>query len=214
MNYGIKRLFIDREVSENPVAKEIAEKIGLEPCMVDGPEAVYREVSEAPDPEAMGKKVLFLTDNSGAFIRDCPGTSHYTCCGYRILHIGTYCVMDCSYCILQAYFHPPVLRFFVNHAQMKKTLAREFEGGEIMRIGTGEYTDSLIWETIYPLSKTLVPLFAAQSSCILELKSKSTAVKNLLDLDHNRKTIMAWSVNTKRVIHEQERGTTSLENRI
>lgn len=214
MNYGIKRLFVDQAVSENPVVREIVEKMGMAPILVGGPESVYSAVSQAPDPEAMGKKVLFLTNNSGAFIRDCPGTSHYTCCGYRILHIGTYCVMDCSYCILQAYFHPPVLRFFVNHAEMEKSLADVFSGGEITRIGTGEYTDSMIWESIYPLSKKLVSFFASQSSCILELKSKTTAVKSILDLEHNRKTIMAWSVNTGRVIHGQERGTSSLESRI
>lgn len=214
MNYAIKRLFIDCTLADNPVARAVSEKIDISACLVDGPGPVYRTVSESPDPEAMGKKVLFLTKNSGAFIRDCPGTSHYTCCGYKILHIGAYCVMDCSYCILQAYFHPPVLRFFVNHVDMEKALVQVFNAGEIMRIGTGEYTDSLIWESFYPLSKTLVPLFASQSSCVLELKSKSTAVKNLLGLEHNRKTIMAWSVNTRRVIQTEERGTTSLENRI
>ncbi|NOY68203.1 MAG: DNA photolyase [Deltaproteobacteria bacterium] len=210
----MKRLFVDSSVAGSPVAEAISKKIGILPSLVDGPGPVYRAVSESPDPEAAGKKVLFLTKNSGTFIKDCPGTSHYTCCGYRILHIGTYCVMDCSYCILQAYFHPPVLQFFVNHGEMKKALALAFEDRQIMRIGTGEYTDSLIWESFYPLSKTLVPLFASQSSCVLELKSKTTAIKNLLDLEHNRKTIMAWSVNTGRVIHDQERGTTSLENRI
>lgn len=215
MNFRIKRLFVDRFVSDSDVAARIIERTGLNPCFVDGPEPVYDAVSSASDPVSMGKEILFLTHNRGAFVRDCPGTSHYTCCGYQILHIGTYCVMDCAYCILQAYFHPPVLQFFVNHEDMKKSLEGLFARGEIARIGTGEFTDSMIWESIFPISRNLISMFSTQSSCVLELKTKSAAaIDGLLSLDHNRKTIMAWSVNTRRIIRSEERRTSSLESRI
>jgi spore photoproduct lyase len=155
-----------------------------------------------------------VTRNKGAFVRSCPGTKAYTCCGYKILHIGTYCTMDCAYCILQSYFHPPVLQYFVNHDQMDAELDGLFALGGISRIGTGEFTDSLIWELWTPLSKHLVSRFARQQRAVLELKTKTTAIAQLADLDHNRKTIIAWSLNTPRVIADVERGTASLEARL
>jgi spore photoproduct lyase len=48
----------------------------------------------------------------------------------------------------------------------------------------------------------------------LELKTKTTAIADLLQLPHNRKTILAWSVNTPRVIATEERRTASLKARL
>jgi len=161
-----------------------------------------------------GKETLFLTRNQGAFIRKCPGTSHYRCCDYTILHIGTFCNMDCSYCILQAYFHPPVMQFFVNHNTLFAELDAIFKENKIYRIGTGEFTDSMIWENLMDFSKILITKFAKQKNAILELKTKTVNINNLKNLDHNGKTILAWSLNTDRIINSEERGTASLNARL
>jgi spore photoproduct lyase len=97
---------------------------------------------------------------------------------------------------------------------MKKELGKIFESGKIFRIGTGEFTDSLIWERMISLSSFLVPLFATQGSAVLELKTKTASIECLKGLQHNRKTIAAWSLNTPRVIQEEEQGTASLLERL
>ncbi len=83
-----------------------------------------------------------------------------------------------------------------------------------MRIGTGEFTDSLILEKETSLAKMLIEKFAKQSSAILELKTKTVNIQNLKNRDHNRKTIMAWSLNTEKVIAEEERNTAPLAARL
>ena len=185
------------------------------PCeIVANPQEVYDGVSAGGDPVEKGKRVLLLTNNRGAFVKNCPGTRTYTCCGYQILHIGTFCHMDCTYCILQSYFHPPVLQYFVNHNDLFKELEGICADKKIHRMGTGEFTDSLIWELWTDLSNRLVPFFAAQRSAVLELKTKTTAIDRLENLSHNRKTITAWSVNTSRIISEEERRTAPLTARL
>ncbi|MBS3808565.1 MAG: DNA photolyase [Desulfobacterales bacterium] len=210
----IRKVYIDTRAGDDPVTGQICSRLGLAAGHVDHPRQLYKEISQSADPENAGKSVLLLTRNKGPFIRNCPGTTHYTCCGYKILHIGTYCSMDCAYCILQAYYHPPVLQFFTNHDRLYKELDDFFARRNIGRIGTGEFTDSLIWEKIYPIAEQLVDRFSRQDTAILELKTKTSAVDHLLDLDHNRKTILAWSLNTDSVIKNQERGTASLDARI
>lgn len=205
---------MDQRAAAEPLARQIGRRLGLEAQIIDQPDRVYREISGRPDPEKAGKSVLLLTENKGSFIRECPGTSHYTCCGYKILHVGTYCPMDCTYCILQAYFHPPALHFFVNHDRMEQALKLHFQQGMITRIGTGEFTDSLVWERVYPLAPKLIGWFSEQNASVLELKTKTADVDHLLDLDHRRKTIMAWSLNTEPVIASEEHGTASLEARL
>jgi spore photoproduct lyase len=122
--------------------------------------------------------------------------------------------MDCAYCILQTYFHPPILQYFVNHDQLLADLDQALSQPERRRIGTGEFTDSLIWEPWSDLTPNLVERFARQDNSILELKTKTTAIERLKGLDHQRKTIVSWSLNTPRIIANQERSTASLHARL
>ncbi len=209
----IKKAYIDKEVKDKPETLKIISRLKATTSIVNDNSSIYDEISNSPDPVQAGKERLFLTKNRGAFIKECPGTTVYTCCGYKILHIGTFCVMDCSYCILQAYFHPPILQFFVNHQDMMGELDALFQKNEILRIGTGEFTDSLIWEKYSDISRTLINRFAKQKKAVLELKTKTIAVNSLPDTNHNRKTIIAWSLNTPRIIKTEERNTASLSAR-
>ena len=210
----ISKLYIDQQIADDPQANSIRSKIDV-PCEIIGsPEQAYNTVSNSDDPVQTGKEVLFLTRNKGNFLKKCPGTKCYTCCDYQILHIGTFCIMDCSYCILQAYFHPPMLQYFVNHDDMLRELNALFAEGKICRVGTGEFTDSMIWESWTDITPLLVSEFAKQSSAVLELKTKTVAVDKLRDLKHNRKTIMAWSLNTEKIIKSDERHTASLSARL
>lgn len=210
----LRKLYVDHQVADAAETRKVISRIDLPVTIVHDTSEVYADVQAADDPVEYGKQVLFLTRNRGAFIKDCPGTSEYQCCGYQILHIGTFCHMDCSYCILQAYFHPAVMQYFVNHSDMLAELDGRFKTDRIQRIGTGEFTDSLIWERWAQLSQKLVPLFGTQNRAVLELKTKTTAVKELEGLPHNRKTIVAWSLNTPAVIATEERRTASLEARL
>lgn len=210
----LSSLYIDQQAEDIPRCFAIRSRLDMPSVTVQDAGKVFEVVSSADDPVQKGKETLFLTRNKGAFIRECPGTRDYTCCGYKILHIGTFCTMDCSYCILQSYFHPPVLQYFVNQEEMTAELDQMFLEKKVCRIGTGEFTDSMIWEEMTGLSDLLVPKFSEQSHAVLELKTKTVAIENLKRLRHNRKTIVAWSLNTEEVIHSEERGTASLSARL
>lgn len=210
----ITRLFVDAAVSGSPVAARFAERLGLPPTVVPHQNLVYESIKKAHEPWQAGKQVIFLTRNHGPFLRQCPGTRDYICCDYKILNFGAYCTMDCAYCILQSYFHPPVLQYYVNHEDLLTELHQALQQDHRLRIGTGEFTDSLIWESWSDLTPKLVDLFGQQRRSVLELKTKTTAIDHLKDLPHARKTIVSWSLNTPRVIEFQERGTSSLKARL
>jgi len=211
---ALSRICIERNVADDPQVISICSLLNLPVDIVQDARQVYELVLDSDDPVQKGKEILFLTRNQGNFIKKCPGTRCYTCCDYMILHIGIYCNMDCAYCILQTYFHPPVLQYFINQNDMLAELDLVFAQKNIRRMGTGEYTDSMIWELWTDLSQMLVNKFAGQSYTALELKTKTTAIDRLEHIAHNKKTIMSWSVNTEAVILENERKTASLTARL
>jgi spore photoproduct lyase len=211
---NITQLYIDADIVSDPYVSTIKDRLKVPHEVVETPQTLYHTIASSQDPVETSKQILYLTRNKGAFMRPCPGTRHYTCCGYIILHVGTFCVMDCSYCILQSYFHPPILQFYVNHADMMAELDQFLAKPFIRRIGTGEFTDSLIWEDWTDLSKRLIPKFASQHRAVLEIKTKTAAIGSLGDVAHNRKTILSWSLNTEKMIRFEERHTADLEQRL
>jgi spore photoproduct lyase len=210
----ISTVFVEREVARDPNTVRILKTLNAPFKIVDTSEKVFDLISKAEDPIEQGKHTLLLSKNRGAFIKNCPGTREYLCCGYKILHTASFCHMDCSYCILQTYFHPPVLQYFVNQDDMLGELKGFLEKNGISRIGTGEFSDSMIWRGGFDSTRLLVEIFAAQARSILELKTKSVSVETLADFSHNRKTILAWSLNTPRIIASEERRTSSLHARL
>jgi len=213
----IHKLFVDEAVKEFPLVATIQKNLGITtPVMISEPSVFHGILAAQKEPVSEGKHMLFLTRNRGPFIKKCPGTKSYICCGYQILHIGTYCTMDCSYCVLQSYFTPPALQFFVN----QETMFEELDSllgctrAPFHRLGTGEFTDSLIWDRWTGLNRALISRFANQEQMVLELKTKTCEIESFQGLAHNKKTILAWSLNTPTVIASQERRTASLNARL
>ena len=210
----VKKLVVDADLESHPEVKRICAAIGLPAETTHDPVHLYRWINQSPDPVRLGKQVLYLTRNKGGFLKACPGTKEYTCCDYQILHVASFCFLDCSYCILQSYFHPPMLQFFVNREDMDRELTHFFDRGQGKRVGTGEFTDSLIWEPWTDVNEFMVTRFSEQSRAVLELKTKTVNIERFKGLAHNRKTILSWSLNTPRIIASEERFTAPLRERL
>jgi spore photoproduct lyase len=210
----LKKLFVDNSVRDYPETQNISKILNLPVQYVADPSELFGWVNRSDDPVRRGKQMLYLTRNKGGFLKPCPGTREYRCCDYQILHVASFCTMDCSYCILQSYFHPPMLQYFVNREDLDLELTHCFNRPEIHRLGTGEFSDSLIWEAWTDLTEYLVERFAGQDRAVLELKTKTVNIERLNGLDHRRKTILAWSLNSPQVIKTEERRTTPLAARL
>ena len=106
------------------------------------------------------------------------------------------------------------MQFFVNREDLDAELTALFTKRTISRVGTGEFTDSLIWERWTDLTDYLVSRFSVQNKTVLELKTKTVNIERLNGLDHRRKTILSWSLNTPAVIKVEERRTATLDARL
>jgi spore photoproduct lyase len=175
-----------------------------------------RDVAEKPQSLNLDKETLRLLSFQGAFLKPCPGTQKYICCGYQILQVGTNCPLDCSYCILQAYFNQPSLRLFVNLEYELEQIGKliERQPGRIFRIGTGEFTDSLALEPISEWCGILLPFFSKRRNAVLELKTKTDQIKGLLSSKYREKIVVSWSLNSPHVSSREERGAAGIEKRL
>ncbi len=181
------------------------------------------EIVTSPKPEGRvpggsfpAKDALFVTPHRGRFLKPCPGTSGYTCCGYRVLNLVTGCPLDCTYCILQLYLNQPCI---VVHSDWEECL-REIDAliarqpGRPLRLGTGELADSLALEPLTGMAGELVTEILRRPEAVLELKTKTTFVGSLLSLDPRGRVIVSWSLNAPEVAESEEHGAPGLEERL
>lgn len=211
----LKHIYLEESCVGHPYGEEIISRANLPVTTVTEQELGSLVNGEYPDNLREGKKSLLLCRNQGEFLKDCPGTREYQCCEYRVLNVGLGCPMDCVYCILQAYLNTPYMSFFLNLEDLFRELTTKLNAHpeNVMRIGTGEFTDSMALDRITGLSVRLVNFFGQQTKGLLELKTKSAAVDNLQHLQHNGRTIVAWSLNSEEVISHQEIRAATLEQR-
>jgi len=161
-----------------------------------------------------GKKRIAISNEQFDLVKPCPCTANACSCNYHVLNIGYGCPYDCTYCYLQDYQNLPAivlpadLEPFLN--QIDTVLKQK--PGFFARIGTGEFADSLALDWLTEYSKTLVPFFK-DKPVVLELKTKSACVDNLLPLEHGGRTVIAWSINPARFSRE-EKGTASVQERL
>jgi len=213
----VRRIYVADDCLHLPYTEEILDRVDNR--FVKVLPAGDLEVSEHfHDPRAFagGKRTLLLTRNRGRFLKSCPGTREYLCCGYQVLNVGMNCPMDCVYCILQAYLNNPWLSFYVNIDDLFAELDSSFAMApdRYWRIGTGEFTDSLALDRLTGLSRLLVQYMRDKPRAILELKTKTAEVDNLFGLDHGGRTVVSWSLNSRQITEREELFTASLTQRL
>jgi spore photoproduct lyase len=165
-----------------------------------------------------GKRQLVLQRHRGSFLRHCPaGTAGLVCCNYLVVNLASNCPFDCSYCFLQEYLaNNPTMKAFTNveDALAEIDLVLRAHPERSFRIGTGELADSLALDPLTALSRQLVPFFAERPNALLELKTKTDCVEELLHLDPKGRVVVSWSVNVPQVIAAEEHGTATLDSRL
>jgi spore photoproduct lyase len=208
----IKKILIEKGAEDAPLTRRILDAHPHLPVTLEDQDSILPQVESWTE----SKNTLYLTRFKGELIKPCPGTKDYICCGYQILHIGSNCPVDCSYCILQAYFNQPFIRLFVNTEEIffKLKTFVETHPGEIIRLGTGEFTDSLALDHWTGFSRLLIQELSAYPNVLVELKTKTNSIQSLLPAAPSKNILISWSLNPREIVRKEERGAASLNERL
>jgi len=160
------------------------------------------------------KKITYATQK-GQFIKECPCSPEVISCGYFNINLHTGCPYDCSYCILQTYLETKKPVFFTNFNKLICELNDISKTKKYLRIGTGELSDSLAYDEETNYSTKILKIFSEYPDIVFEFKTKSANIKNLIKFGNIRKNIVvAWSLNPKNIIEDEEYLTASLKDRL
>jgi spore photoproduct lyase len=158
------------------------------------------------------RDAIFITGEHYDFFKKCPCTKGAVGCGYHIFNLSFGCIFDCTYCYLQEYTNNPGIIFPANLNKFFDTFNAYKKTG--MRIGTGEFSDSLMLDDITEYSVALLEFFKKHRDVTFEFKTKSSNIKNLLKASHNGTIVVSWSLNPQAIINTNEFFTTTLRERV
>jgi spore photoproduct lyase len=162
------------------------------------------------------KEAVILKKFQGRMFQKCPGSPGVICCNYLLLNIGFNCLYNCTYCYLNYYLNSYGLIQFINleapFREIVDTVRQD--RNRVYRVGTGEYTDSLMFDDVTGMGASLVTGGARYRNLFIELKTKSNNIGHLLEIREKGNAVLAWSLNTTRNIALYEGGTAGLEERL
>jgi spore photoproduct lyase len=212
------KIFVEQAAESYPLTARILDRCpGVPVVYVEDSAELIKRYRDDPPSGFNGKRCLLLCRNRGRFFEACPGTGReYRCCLYLILNTGLGCPLACTYCVLQAYLNNPFLTLFVNREDMFLELERSarIASGRFLRIGTGEYMDSLALEHLTGFVPAVAGFFRQRTHLMLELKTKTTNIASLLEHDYSKAFIISWSLNAAEICAQEEIGAAPLLERI
>lgn len=202
----LKKIFVESPVANEPVTRHILERFKDVPVEV---------IKDARAARGDSQDELVIAGQSGRFLKKCPGTPVYQCCDYYVLNLGVGCFSNCHYCYLHHYMNTP----FTVYANLDDMFVevREFcakRPNKTIRLGSGEFIDSVGIDDIADLNRILVPALTGIENIIFEIKTKSSSIDHLLGLNHHDRAVIAWSVNSEKMIAWEEPQADSLADRL
>lgn len=215
--YQPKKIFIEKEVVNSPVTKQIINKLpGVVVEYIDDYRNIRIEGNTTDDVYIESKECLAIARKKGGLVKEfrCrDGIIGNT--EYFISH-GNNCNLDCEYCFLQSYFDNAVPTVFVNHDEILTAIKDVLlaAGDKKTVFHAGELCDALAFDDLTGLSLKLIPLFSEYPNARLELRTKTTTIENLLTIPGRNNIVISWTFSPQLIVDAYERKTPSLEERV
>jgi spore photoproduct lyase len=139
------------------------------------------------------------------------------CPHFLELKWGYGCPFDCSWCFLKGTFRmletktKPIAKSYEKVVEHVNYYFQN-DGVSTELLNAGELADSLMTEhTENPFSRLIIPLFEKHKKHKLLLLTKSTNIKNLLDIKEHEQTIVGFSLNAPSVSKRWEKAPAPLK---
>ena len=126
------------------------------------------------------------------------------------------CLYDCRYCFLQGMYRSAHQLIFVNYEDFATEISAiaTRHGSEPVWFFSGYDCDSLAYEPITRFTEYFIPVFAGLPNAWMELRTKSTQIRQLLRQQPCARVVTAFSFTDHHSHNKLEHGVPSIGKRI
>lgn len=210
------RVFFEDGSLDYPIAQKILDALKSNPRVsvnILKPKQRIKTISGASwqDAYEAGKRTLVVGIRKTLNFQSCKPSAHYQ------LPLVTGCMGQCEYCYLNTQFGKnPYIRVYVNLEEILSQTATYIEQRKPdITIFEGAATSDPV--PVEPYTRSLaetIQFFALQEYGKFRFVTKYTDVDSLLNLDHQGKTMIRFSINADHIISNYEHFTPTLPKRL
>lgn len=126
------------------------------------------------------------------------------------------CLYDCRYCFLQGMYQSANYVLFVNYEDFQQDIRQlcHESSNEDIHFFSGYDCDSLALEPVTGFAEQFLPFFATLPNAWLELRTKSTQIRSLLNREPLPRCIVAFSLSPDQVAGKVEAKAPSVARRL
>jgi spore photoproduct lyase len=165
-----------------------------------------------------GKSVMYIAPAGSAVDTfDMPDTRMMCPHFDRLKLASNGCFYQCDWCYLKLTYRAafPFITVRVQYDKIKEQLQRRINVTTApILFNTGELADSLALDHLTGAGREFIPWFGTSKNGYLLALTKSDNVNDILDLPHNKHTIVTWSMNEASISKKFEIGAPSFERRL
>lgn len=212
----IETIYIEEAVREHPRVVEILARFPAARRI-----SCYR-YGEVFNPKSQNfrlqklKPALILAEKYRNFVLEAPqGYGMGANQNYYFSHVLN-CLYDCRYCFLQGMYQSAHYVLFVNYEDFQQEIKRLCmePSTEPRHFFSGYDCDSLALEPVTGFTESFLPFFAGLPNAWLELRTKSTQVRSLLNRAPLPRCVVAFSLSPAAVAGQVEAKAPSLQRRL
>ncbi len=216
MGRSIQRIYVETDAAEHGRAVDILRRFpAAERIACDRYGEVFNRRAQNFRLQKR-RPALILAKKFDRFVLEAP--AGYGIGGERNFYFSHMlnCVYDCRYCFLQGMFRSAHYVLFVNYedffASIDRTLAED--PSRTSYFFSGYDCDSLALDTVTGFVREFVPFFARRPNGVLELRTKSTQIAALRELEAIPNCVVAFSFTPAEWHAAVETGVPSVERRL
>jgi spore photoproduct lyase len=213
---SINRVYVEREVAEHPRSLRVLDQLPKTErieCSRYG--EVFNRTAQNFLLQKLRPALILARKHRGHIL---PAPSGYGVGGEHNFYFSHMlnCVYDCRYCFLQGMYRSANYVLFVNYEDFFAAIDRRLAaaGGDDVWFFSGYDCDSLALESLTGFVAEFLPFFASRPTARLELRTKSTQIRALLDSPAIANCVVAFSFTPETAHRKLEAGVPSIESRI
>ncbi|WP_349432015.1 spore photoproduct lyase family protein [Methylomarinum sp. Ch1-1] len=212
----IDSIYIEQHILQHPRVKQICARFP------DARQILCRRYGEVFNPKAQNfrlqkqRPALILAEKFKHFVLPAPpgygiGAKH----NYYFSHMLN-CLYDCRYCFLQGMYQSANYVLFVNYEDYQDEIRRisRQHKDEAVHFFSGYDCDSLAFEPVTGFAEHFLPLFETLPNAWLELRTKSTQIRTLLNRPAMPRCVVAFSLAPEQVAAKVEHKAPPLQRRL
>jgi DNA repair photolyase len=212
----IKTIYIEDEIAEHPRTFAILERFP------DATKISCKRYGEIFNRKAQNFRLqkkqpaLILARKHKGMVLPTPkqyaiGAEH----NYYFSHMLN-CLYDCRYCFLQGMFQSAHYVLFINYEDfiddMQSSLSKH--NNQAVHFFSGYDCDSLALDPVTNFTNEFLPFFEKNPQALLELRTKSTQIRNLLKRDPINNCVIAFSFTPDKIASALEHKAPDIEKRL